>query len=449
VRLDSREDHTPVKPATQMEGDRTDAALRATYDSKERWTAYGFVQDTVSKTGNREDNGRVGSGGAYRVTDRFKVTGEVSNGDLGGAGKVGTEYLYSDRTNMYLNYVYDNETPDNGIRSNKGNMITGFKTRYSDTTSVYAEEKYTHGNVPTGLTHSAGVDLAPFDHWNFGVNADYGTLRDPITSARLERNAAGVRVGYGRESLTLTTAFEYRVDKTDIINPDMSVSTAVRDSWLIKNSIKYQISPSSRLLGKLNHAESKSTLGSFFDGDYTEAVLGYGYRPVTNDRLNILFKITYFYNLPSAGQVTDTVTNTAANMVTNTAADFIQKSQIFSLDATYDLTQRWTIGGKYAYRLGQVSMDRVNPEFFDSRASLSIVRADWHFVHHWDALIEGRLLDLPDAKDKRSGALAAIYWQAGNNIKVGAGYNFSDFSDDLTQLDYKHQGLFINLVGEI
>jgi hypothetical protein len=327
-------------------------------------------------------------------------------------------------------------------------MVGGAKTRYSDTTSVYAEEKYTHGDVPTGLTHSAGVDLAPFDHWNFGVNVDFGTLRDPITAARLERKAAGVRVGYGIGYFTWTTAFEYRVDKTEIINPDMSVSTVDRDSWLIKNGFKYQMDPASRLLGKLNHAESKSSLGSFFDGKYTEAVLGYGYRPVTNDRLNTLFKYTYFYNLPSPSQVTDTVTNTTTNTVTNTAADFIQKSHIFSLDTTYDLTQRWTVGGKYAYRLGQISMDRVTQEFFDSRAHLYILRMDWHFVNKWGALIEGRVLDLPDAQDRRSGALTAIYRQVGNNVKAGIGYNFSDFSDDLTQLDFKHRGLFINVIGQ-
>ncbi len=452
VRLDSREDHSPVVPTTQMEGDRTDAALRATYDSKERWSAYGFVQDTVSKTGNREDNGRVGSGGSYHITDRFKVNGEVSSGDLGGAGKVGTEYLFSDRTNIYLNYVYDNETPDNGIRSSKGNIVSGFKTRYSDSTSVYAEEKYTYGKVPTGLTHSAGVDLAPFDHWNFGVNVDFGTLRDPITAARLERDAAGVRVGYGNKGFTWASAFEYRIDKTETINinPDgsQSVSTVDRNSWLIKNDIKYQIDDSSRLLGKLNHAESGSS-GTFFGGNYTEVVIGYGYRPVSNDRLNTLFKYTYFYNVPTVNQVTDTVTYTATNTVTNTAADFIQKSHIFSLDAMYDLTQRWSIGGKYAYRLGQISEDQQSPVFFDSRASLYILRADWHFVHEWDALFEGRLLDLPDAGDRRSGVLVGIYRQLGNHIKFGVGYNFSKFSDDLTDLDYRHQGVFINVIGEM
>jgi uncharacterized repeat protein (TIGR01451 family) len=452
VRQDSREDHSPVVPPTQIQGDRTDAALRATYDSKERWSAYGFAQDTLNKTGNRENNERIGSGGEYRVTDRIKLNGEVSSGDLGGAGKFGSEYLYSDRTNLYLNYVYDSETPDYGIRSSKGNIVSGFKTRYSDSASMYAEEKYTYGNVPTGLTHAMGVDLAPFDHWNFGANIDYGSLRDPITAARLVRRAAGIRVGYGNGKLIVASAFEYRVDKTEIIiiNPDTqetSVSTVDTDSWLIKNDIKYQIDDSSRILGKLYHAESSSA-GSFFGGNYTEAVVGYGYRPVSNDKLNTLFKYTFFYNVPTTNQVTDTVTYTASGTVTNTQADFIQKSHILSLDAMYDLTRQWSIGGKYAYRLSKVSADIQNPEYFDSRASLYIVRADWHFIDLWDAMLEARLLDLPDAHDKKSGVLAAIYRQIGKNIKAGAGYNFSDFSDDLTQLSYKHQGLFINLIGE-
>jgi len=451
VRMDSREDNSPVIPPTETEGDRTDAALRATYDSKGRWSAYGFAQGTVQNTGDRESNDRIGSGGEYRITDHMKLNGEVSSGDLGGAGKLGMEYLYSDRTNMYLNYVYDNETPDNGIRAGNGSIVSGMKTRYSDSTSVYAEEKYAYGNVPTGLTHAAGVDLAPFDHWNMGISLDYGSLKDPVTYANLERNAAALRVGYGNKGLIWATSFEYRVDRTEVItiNPDTttSESTVDRDSWLVKNDLKYQINDSSRLIGKFNHAESRSD-AAFFGGNYTEAVVGYGYRPVTNDKLNTLFKYTYFYNVPTTAQVTDTVTYTSANSVTNTAADSIQKSNILSLDATYDLTQTWSIGGKYAYRLGWVSESLQNPVFYESRAALYIAQADWHFVHSWDAMVEARLLDLPDAQDSKSGVIAAIYRQVGPNIKAGVGYNFSDFSDDLTVLDYKHQGFFVNMIGE-
>jgi hypothetical protein len=347
--------------------------------------------------------------------------------------------------------VYDNETPDNGIRAGNGSIVSGLKTRYSDSASVYAEEKYTYGNVPTGLTHAAGVDLAPFDHWNLGVSVDYGTLRDPITDASLVRQAAGLRVGYGNKGLIWATAFEYRVDRTEVINitPDMTMSksTVDRDSWLVKNDLKYQVNDSSRLIGKFNHAESRSA-AAFFGGNYTEAVIGYGYRPVTNDRLNTLFKYTYFYNVPTTSQVSDTVTYTSSGMVANIAANSIQKSHIVSLDATYDLTQKWSIGGKYAYRLGWVSESLQDPVFFESRAALYIVRADWRFIHLWDAMVETRLLDIPDAHDKKSGLLTAIYRQVGANIKAGVGYNFSDFSDDLTQLNYKHQGFFVNLIGE-
>ena len=433
VRRDSRQDNSAVVPETQEEGDRTDAVVRVGYDSHASWSAYGFAQQTLQTSGGREKNGRFGAGGSWRLTDRFNLIGELSGGDLGAAASLGTEYLYSDRTTLYLNYALENERTDNGQRARKGNMTSGFRTRYSDSASVYLEEQYVHGNVPTGLMHSTGVDLAPVDRLNVGANVDFGTLKDPETAAEIERTAVGLRLGYGFDRLKIASALEYRVDDSE-----QSDSTYTqRTTWLFKNSLKYQLSPSWRLLGKFNYSVSESSLGDHYSGDYTEAVLGYAYRPVHNDRLNALFKYTYFYNLPSSDQES------------GTDSGVIQRSHIGSLDVMYDLTSRWTLGGKYAYRHGEVAQDRENPDFFASRAHLYVLRADWHFIHRWDALFEVRRLDLPDAQDSRNGALIGLYRHLGSHIKVGVGYNFSDFSDDLTQMDYKHQGLFINLVGKI
>jgi len=114
---------------------------------------------------------------------------------------------------------------------------------------------------------------------------------------------------------------------------------------------------------------------------------------------------------------------------------------------TYDLTTRWSIGGKYAYRLGQASLDRENQQFFDNNAHLYIARADYRFGHNWEGLLEGRLLSLPDINERRSGALVAGYRYLGEHMKLGVGYNFTDFSDDLTDLSYNQQGVFINVVG--
>ena len=395
-----------------------------------------YAQDTVKNIGNRETNARIGSGGGYQVTEKIRLNGEISNGDFGAGARLGTEYLHSDKTTAYMNYALENERTDNGVKARKGNMTSGVKSHYSDTTSVFIEEKYSHGDAPTGLTHSTGVDYAPDDRWNFGSHIDNGVLRDNLTGAKIERTALGATAGYGFESVKISSALEYRQDKTQ---SPIDLSFATRTNWLTKNSLKYQINPDWRLISKLNYSQSKSSLGEFYDGTYTEAVAGYGYRPVTNDKLNMLMKYTYFYNVPSSGQVT----------VANTAVAFIQKSHIFSVDALYDLTHSWTLGGKYAYKLGQVSQDRINPEFFNSRANLYIARLDWHFVRKWDFLIEARLLSLPDAQDAKSGFLVGIYRELDNYIKLGAGYNFTNFSDDLTDLSYTHQGIFINLIGKI
>ena len=129
------------------------------------------------------------------------------------------------------------------------------------------------------------------------------------------------------------------------------------------------------------------------------------------------------------------------------ATEFLQKSHIAALDLTYDLTANWSVGGKYAYRLGEASLDRVNPTFFDNTANLSVLRLDWRFLKQWDTLAEVRQLGLPDINQRRRGVLAAVYHHISKNLKAGVGYNFTNFSDELTDLKYNHRGIFINLIG--
>jgi hypothetical protein len=135
--------------------------------------------------------------------------------------------------------------------------------------------------------------------------------------------------------------------------------------------------------------------------------------------------------------------------MTNTPVEFLQRSHIAAFDLTYDVTQNWSIGGKLAYRMGQVSLDRVTRVFFDNAAELAVLRVDWRFLKGWESLAEVRMLDLPDLNQRRTGALAAVYRYFGKHLKAGVGYNFTDFSDDLTDLSYDHQGAFVNLVGSM
>ncbi len=444
ARGDTRADNSLNVPVTQREGDRLDLAGEAFYDSKSNWTAYGFVQGTAAKSGNRQENNRIGAGGSVRPSDRLNLNAELSTGNRGVGAKAGVDYLVSDRTNVYSAYTFENERTDNGVSARRGNWNNGMRSRFTDTTSVYVEERYTHGDVPTGLTHAFGVDYTPDEYWNYGGNIEMGELEDKRTGAITDRRAIGLNAGYNFGAIVYAAAVEYRIDGTE--RPGTAASE--RTTWLMKNNLTYQVDSDWRFLGKANFSESTSTLGNQFSGNFTEIVMGYAYRPVKNDRLNTLMKYTYFYNVPF-GDLLTTDPVTGQVVASSSPIDFIQKSHIMSFDAIYDLTQRWSIGGKYAYRLGQVAQDRLSPEFFDSRASLYVLRADWHFTHRWDALIEGRLLDLPDAQDQRAGTLLGVYRHVGENLKIGIGYNFTDFSDDLTNLSYNSQGVFVNFVGKM
>jgi len=94
--------------------------------------------------------------------------------------------------------------------------------------------------------------------------------------------------------------------------------------------------------------------------------------------------------------------------------------------------------------MGEVSLDRVDPDYFDNDAHLYVLRTDWRFIADWEASMELRLLDLPSLSDSRSGALVGVYRYVGDRMKVGVGYNFTDYSDDLTDLSFDHHGFFIN-----
>ena len=437
-RKDERIDSSLLVPLTQNEGEREDAVVQVGYNSKADWNVYGFVQDTIAVTGSRRENSRTGFGGTYQVTDKLQVDAEISDGDLGAGGRLGSNYLYSDRTSFYLGYTLENERTDFGLRNaqgSEGNLVAGLKTRFADSASVFLEERYQHGDRNQGLTHSAGINFAPNEKWTLGFNTDIGTLQDVQTGAETERTAAGAQVALNSGGWRLTSGVEFRND--DVEQPNLARTE--RKTWLFRNSLKFQLSASSRLFGKLNYAESESSSGDFFDGGYTEAVFGYALRPVSNDRLNAMAKYTYFYNVPTTGQVGGQ----------NLTAQFIQKSHIAAVDVSYDVMPNLTIGGKYAYRLGQVSLDRVDPTFFENNASLYVVRGDYRFRDKWEALLETRLLDMPDLNESRTGALAAVSRYFGDHVKVGIGYNFSDFSDDLTDLSFDHQGLFLNVTGSM
>ena len=99
-------------------------------------------------------------------------------------------------------------------------------------------------------------------------------------------------------------------------------------------------------------------------------------------------------------------------------------------------------------RKGELTSTRVTDDFVSATAHIGVVRADWHVVKNWDFLAEQKWLWDDQSDGTRSGSLLVLYRHLGDNFKAGVGYNFADFSDRLTYLDFDDKGMFLNLVAK-
>ena len=421
-----------------VDGSRTDVSGQIDYKVNERASVYAFGQGTIDSGQNRSDNNRVGVGGNFVITERLSLRGEVSEGSGGLGANAQATFKRSDNSEYYLGYALSTDRSDTGFATqtqslaNNGVLTFGANTRFNDSLSVYGEERFGYGPTQTSLTHVYGLTFNPSEVWSFGASVENGQIEDEINGT-FDRTAFSLSVGNASENLRVSSNLEARFE-----NGVQAGTERDRTTWFMRNTAAYDAGEDWELLGRFNFAISNSDQADFLDADFVEGVLGAAYRPVDNDRFNALLKYTYFEDLSPAQQISSGGQQELAR----------QRSQIFSIDGIYDLTKKLSIGAKYGIRSGEVALDRTSDDFVTSDAQLGVVRLDYHAISKWDVLLEGRVLSSSLADDQKFGALAGVYRHVGDNAKIGVGYNFSRFSDDLRDFDTDSDGFFINLVGK-
>ncbi|MFL6601575.1 MAG: OmpA family protein [Steroidobacteraceae bacterium] len=391
------------------------------------WDAYTYAQGTVERSGDRELNNRAGVGADKQITDRLRIGGELSGGTGGLGGKVSGDYQIDDRSNIYLAHTTATEQEDSNYRGRFGNTVLGSRSKLSDQVTIYDEARRATGAGPQSLTDAFGVDLAPNDRWSYGGKLEAGTVSDPL-AGDLTRRAAALSTAYKLQQTRFASSLEFRHEQG---------TAGERDTWLSRTAAGWQLTTDWRLQSKLNFSFSDASQGNFYDGNFVDASLGTAYRPIENDRWNVLFQYRYYYSLPSPGQVS----------LNDASLDYAQRSNVVSVDAIYDLVPWLSLGGKLAQRLGELRDTRTAGDWYSSRVDLIVVRTDLHLIREWDAMLEGRRLTVHEADDARAGVLTALYRHLNKHVKLGVGYNFTDFSDDLTDLSYRSRGPFINILS--
>jgi hypothetical protein len=427
-----------ASPTLNAMGTRTDAIVTIGYRPTDKkgavvpkrdWDIYAFAQSTLDNSGTRPDNDRYGLGGSIQISPRTRASLEVSDGDLDLGAKVGLDFNANERHSLYLAYTLAGENPDAFNTGRLGQLSTGMKVRFNDHVGVFGEGRYLHGSGPTGLTQTYGINLAPGKKWSYQLSYEIGKLSDP-TSGDITRNAISASMTFTTEAARLSALVERRADQ--------SAQSGDRQVWAWRLLGSKQWSPGLRTYFKINAATSDDTTDLALQADFTEAVFAAAYRPVKNERLNLLAKYTFLSDLASPVQL-----NSRGGDI-----NYAQRSNVVSVDATYEVNGWFSFGGKAAQRVGELRLGRTgHTPWFSSEATFLAARADFNIVKEWDAIIEARSLTVKEAKSTQSGFLVAVHRHITDEVRLGIGYNFTDFSDDLTDLRGDSKGAFINLIA--
>ncbi len=415
------------------QGGRYDIGARAEYAMSDESDVYIFAQGTIDREITRDDNTRGGIGGAFKLNEKLLAGAEISGGAGGISGAAKLTYNRDENTSTYIGYDHKAEFFEQTVNSvggyieTNGQFVLGGTKRFADKFTLFGEERLAHENVTvTGLTHAYGLDYKINDAWGVGIATELGMVKD-TTLGELDRKAVSGNVAYTKDGFSYKGALEWRNEQGAVDE---------RDSFLSKSGFNYKYNNELDFVGKVDAAVSTSSQGAFYDGKFIEAVAGFALRPIDNDTLNILGKYVFLFDLPAAQQLS----------ASESLIDYKQKSHIFSLDAIWQVTESLSLGAKYGFKFGEITSSRTSDDWFGSTVHLGVLRADYHVVKQWDILAELRYLTVREAQDSKFGVLLAGYYHLMDNFKIGVGYNFTDFNDDLTNLGYDASGAFINLV---
>ena len=388
---------------------------------------FGQVQLTLDDDGGAyAKNDRYMVGGHYSFGNRSSIGAEISTGDRGPASTVNAEYLLGSDRRIYASYTgFSDEVDYHPVLNpaTDNGWTIGQRSQVSSRLSLFNESQYLKEPQQSGLAHTVGLDFFPGRGWSTGLTVQDGRLTRQ-DGEKVDRFAVSGRVGRTSPETDWQSKLEWRRD----------TGFERREQWLTTNRVTHKIDDNWRVAGRFNYSDTKDHLDRTKGARFVESNVGFAYRPWDNSRWGVFGRYTYLYDQASSAQFG------------YAGAQQDQISHIASVEGVYQIDQRWEVSTKVATRHGKVRMQRGEGRWFNSDATLVAGQLRYDLMNKWHVLGEVRSLSVRDG-GTRTGAMVGVDRDVSSNFRIGAGYNFAKFSDDLTNFDSNNRGWFINLVG--
>ena len=398
-----------------------------------RHKVYGILQGTMSREGDVEDNNKLTLGIESQVQKNLRLGLEGFTSNRGEGGAVNVTYDVNERASFYTKV-------SNDIDSSSGRQITttvGTNFKATSKLDIYSEKQFESLRAERSTSDIYGVRYKPSSNHNFELSYGAGQVKKSGSltneSDITKRDVWTLGYGFDNPRFEYRTKLEFRKEKG---NENL-------EQWVTTNRIKTTQTGAWSWMGQFDYAKTTGTREDETLTDFTEAAIGFAYRPINHDKFNLFGKITYISGLDPEDQFN----KSSSDYSRLDEDDYEQRSMVYSLEGVYELSPKLEVAFKGAHRKGELRY-RGEKEWFSSGASLYAGRLNYKLNKYWQAQIEYRTLSVDTADDRKSGWVTSIYRNLGAHGKIGVGYNWTDYNDDLTRLNYTSKGWFVNLVGK-
>lgn len=432
--------------------------------------AFLFSQNSFAHQ-NYAPNNALGMGLKYSFYKGSNLTVDYTQGDRGQSISATTDLQLSSKYSIFGSYSYTPNTSENSLTdyfitsrsfTEQTSWTVGQRLQLNDQIRAVTETRLQQDQSSNALIHHLGFEYAPTQQWNLGLSFQNGKVENPQSQAVVQRESVSLSAAYNHHRINAASKLEYRSDAS------LGSNTADTHQWLTSNRLTYQLTENWRVIAKLNYSKTQQDLllskeqlisnqnnrSSVTQATWAEANLGFAWRP-TSGRWSVLAKYGYLYDLAPLGQQG------------NNRSTFDQESHIVSVEANYELNRQIDLAGKIAQRKTLTRLERGQGPWFSNNATYAAAQVKLKLrgllgdsAHTnsnssqskddlwsgWAILSEYRALKTENDGFKK-GAVISIEKDINKYQKISVGYNFSDFSSDISQLSYKSKGFFINFVG--
>ncbi len=401
---ESKDDNGDVTDSSSFGALRLDLAFTDTF----------MISAEHQQTFTGEENDQTTLGVEYRLFDTLSLSAEGTTGTKGQSAQGGAVLQLGNKRLYVMERVADDDA------GGSVSTVIGSEASLDSGTRVYTEYQWKHSESDRQNMSVIGAQK----NWDItkGLKLVVSGEHTDVDSGSSESSRYSLAAGlsYAINGLKASTRNEIRKEEGD----------DDRVQYLTSNMVDVKLSPDFTLLGKIRYSLTVDESDDSTEAEFNESSVGIAFRPVAFDRFNALARYTHISDqrpLSQGDMESSDITTDVASVE-------------WSLDITRNL--EWVEKGALKVKeekTGDRPSETTHTYLLINRVNLNV----WRTL---DIGLEYRILAQEEADDRRQGWLTEVMWEAVKHVRLGMGYNFTDFSDnEFSDNDYSVQGWFVRV----